>query len=270
MNLKDALPEVFNRIWPALDPETQILLALLLLRSHQIDALPLVIRNKQYNKFVSGYSCLSRLAQIHPEEYGNFFKQSSEDVSIELPTIPAEEGLESLLEAFSKNRFGFAWAEWKGNSEVGGFVSLRDILALYGRSVLSTDLTIGDIASKNIFSLTSNSSLKQALDEMSSRRIRRILVSDTGMIISDRQMIHHVFSPDRLNQIYSTPSALLDGRIGDLEGIEPFKLESSQNVKDAAALLVVSAGCVICESGIVTPWDIILGPWEKKELRIAE
>jgi len=131
LDLIEALPEVFNRTWPALEPETQIILALLLLHSHQIDALPLVFRKNGNNKFVSGYSTLSKFLQTDPREYGSFFKQSCEDVSLELPTIPAEGNLESLLKVFSKTRFGFAWAELKSNSLVGGFVSLRDLLSLY-------------------------------------------------------------------------------------------------------------------------------------------
>ena len=270
MNLTEALPEVFIRTWPALDPETQVLLALILLCSHQIDALPLVISQKGNNKFVSGYSCLSRLMQIEPKDYGSFFKRTCEDVSLELPTIAAEGNLESLLKVFSKTRFGFAWAESKSNSKIGGFVCLRDLLSLYGRSAISTDLSIGDIASPNIFSLESDTSLKKALDEMISRRIRRVLISDTKMIISDRQIIDHVFSPVTLKDVYATPSALLDGNIGDLESTEPNRLHNEQSVKEAAELMRGDTGCVICESGIVTPWDAIMKPWEQNKLRIEK
>ena len=122
--------------------------------------------------------------------------QSTEDVSLELPTIPAEGDLGSVLEVFSKTRFGFAWTESKGDSRIGGFVSLRDLLALYGRSAISTDLSVGDVASTTIFSLRSDISLKQALDEMISRRMRSILISDTERVILDRQLIHYVFSPE--------------------------------------------------------------------------
>jgi len=174
------------------------------------------------------------------------------------------------LKVFSKTRFGFAWAELKSNSLVGGFVSLRDLLSLYSRSVISTDLSIGDVASRNVFSLRSDTSLKQALEEMITRRIRRVLISDTGRVISDRQIIDHVFSPARLEQVYATPPTLLDGKLGDLESTEPSKLHDDQSVKEAAELVRESAGCVICRAGVVTPWDIIMKPWEQNKLRIAE
>jgi len=270
LNLTEALPEVFTRTWPQLDPKTQVLFALSLLRSHQIDALPLKSRNKENNKFASGYSCLSKLVQADPEEYVIFFRQSVEDVSLELPTIPAEENLESLLNVFSKTRFGFAWSEWKHNPKLGGFVSLRDLLSLYSKSVISTDLSIGDIASSNIFSLKSDATLRQALEEMIHRQIRRVLISDTERVISDRQMIYHVFSPARLEGVYANPSTLFDCKLGDLESTEPSKLRGERSVKEAAELVRGSAGCVICEAGIVTPWDIIMKPWEQNELRISE
>jgi len=205
--------------------------------------------------------------QYGPKEYESFFKLSCEDVALELPTIPAEGNVDSLLKVFSKTRFGFAWAESKNNSQIGGFVSLRDLLSLYTSSVISTDLSIGEVASPNIFSLKSDTSLKQALNEMVGRRVRRVLISDTGRVISDRQVIDYVFSPSRLEQVYATPSTLLDGKLGDLESTEPGVLLRDQNLKDAVEVIGKS-GCVICEAGVVTPWDIIMKPWEQNKLRI--
>lgn len=267
MNLTELMPAALNRIWPALDPDTQVLLAFLLLASHQIDALPLVRRTHEIIKFVSGYTCLSKLNQTDDKEYANLFKKSCKDVSQELPVVSADGDLGSLLKAFSESRFGFAWAESKANPQIGGFVTLRDILVLYEESTIDSGCSLVEVASTNIFSLESNASLKQAIYEMIRRRIRRIQISDTGRIISDRQIIDHVFSPSRLKEVYDTPSLLVDGNISDIEGTTPEKRGNDFRVKEAAEILRRN-GCVMCDKGLVTPWDAIMKPWERDELQV--
>ena len=260
---------MFNRTWPAVDPETRILLAVLLLRSNKVDALPLVLGENDSSRFVSGFSCLSKLVQTDPTNYKSFFEQSCESVSLGLPTIPAEKNLESLLEAFSNTGFGFAWAEWKHDSRVGGFLALRDLLPLYGKSIINTDLLVRDIASPNILSLDADTSLEQALNKMILRKVRRVLISENQKVISDREIIEYVFSPDRLEKVLENPSTLLEGKLRDLESTRPISLRDEQSVGVAAELLhVEDGGCAICESGIVTPWDVVIKPWKQNRLRI--
>lgn len=268
-NLTELIPEALSRIWPALEPDTQVLLAFLLLASHQIDALPLVRQTNGTIKFVSGYSCLRKLNQTDEKEYGNLFKKSCEYVSHELPVVSAEGDLGSLLNAFAESRFGFAWAELKANPQIGGFVTLRDILALYERSTIDTCCSLAEVASTNIFSLEGSASLKQAIDEMISRRVRRIQISETGIVVSDRQVIDHVFSPSRLKQVYDIPSSLVDGQIRDIDGTMPEKRGNDLRVKEAAEILRRS-GCLICDDGLVTPWDAIMKPYERDELHITD
>lgn len=267
MNLKEALPEVFSRTWPALDPDTQLLLALLLLRSHQLDALPLTIREKEKTSFISGYSIISKLVQTSPLEYGRLFKLSCGDVMLQLPTVPVDSSLESLIRAFSETGFGFAWLESETESSGGGFVRLIDLLQLYNRSIISTDLIIQDIASPEIFSLSGETDLKQALEEMVTRRKRRVLVSGTGRIVSDREIITYLFSEPRLKEIFSNPTTVIQGKLGNVQAVEPAKLQLEQSVKEAAESLV-DVGCGICERGLVTPWDVVVKPWQQNRLVI--
>lgn len=259
--MSETLPDAFSRTWPGLDPDTRILIALLLLRSHHIDALPITLVGEGSVRFISGYSCLNELSHTTPAEYDKFFRHTCDDVSIELPIASANEDLNSLLRVFSETQFGFAWAAHDDHRN-GAFVRLSDLLPLYEKGILSTKLCVRDVASRNIFSLEEDTNLKTAIEEMIKQRRRRILLTQDQTIISDREIISFLFSEPKLKGIFADPSTLLDGKLEDVVGVDPIKLGIDLPVKEAARLLSDETDVGICEAGIVTPWDIIMKPWK--------
>lgn len=269
LKLSEALPEAFARTWPGLDPGTQILLGLLLLRSHHIDALPITLVGEGRVHFISGYSCLNELAHTTTVDYGKFFRLTCDNVSIELPIASAGENLSSLLKIFSETQFGFAWAS-RDDYHDGAFIRLADLLPLYDKGILSTKLSIGYVSSRNVFSLDKDSSLKTAIEEMIRQRRRRILMTGDRTIISDREIISFLFSEPRLKSVLANPSTLLDGKLKDVVGVTPIKLGVDMPLNEAAHLLLDDPGVGICESGIVTPWDIIMKPWRENDLLIRD
>jgi len=183
MKIGVALPSVFQRKYPVLEPNTQMLIALSLLRFHEIDALPLTFKPMEKKRFaVFGYSCLSKLLETEAKNYGAFLEMSCENSALELTTIDGRKELETLLRIFEKTKFGFAWVE---SNRLGGFASLRDLIELYERGIVATKLTAREVASP-IFSLPKNTKIKSVLQEMFSRRIRRIFISGNKGLVTDR------------------------------------------------------------------------------------
>jgi len=270
MNLMEAMPEAFGRTWPALDPDSQVLLGLLLLRSRQIDAIPVTLRDTEKIKFISGYSCLKKLAQTPLEDYGRFFKHSCTDYSVDLPIVSADANIGALLKVYSETEFGFVWAKYDANPEIGAFICLRDLLSLYDQSIISTHLRAKDIASRDVFSVEGESKLKHVIEEMINRRRRRVFVSHTSRVVSDRQIIDYLFSVEKLERVFAEPTTLLEGTLGDVESVEPIKIDNEIELKEAAPMVIGEPGLAVCDCGIVTPWDMIMKPWERNELRIAE
>ena len=126
MKVGDALPNIFMRTTPVLEQGTQMLLAVSLLRFHQIDALPIGFKPKQKKKFaVFGFSCLSKLLETPPGLYGKFLELPCESASLELSSTDVNDSIEDLLRVFEMTKFGFAWVE---SEKLGGFASLRDVL----------------------------------------------------------------------------------------------------------------------------------------------
>ncbi|MDA4111593.1 MAG: CBS domain-containing protein [Thaumarchaeota archaeon] len=266
MKIGEALPQVFSKTYPALEPRTQMLLAASLLRFHQIDALPIGFKPRQKKRLaVLGYSCLERLLQTDPKDYGKFLNLPCEKAAKQLATIDVDDDIQDLLKMFQKTRFGFAWVE---SEKLGGFASLRDLLRLYKKGLIDTDMTVGEIASP-IFSLPGDSRIETVLREMFNHRFRRVFIEGRKSLVTDRRIIGYIFSTARLGEVSKNPKSLLDVNLGDLDAFEPPFVRDNSRVKAAARVMEnQTEECLICEKGVITPWDLVMKPLAAGKLRI--
>jgi CBS domain-containing protein len=266
MKIGEALPHIFNRASPVLEPGTQMLLAVSLLRFHQIDALPIGFKPKQKKKLaVFGFSCLSKLLETPPDKYRGFLELPCEKASLELSTVDTNESIERLLGVFQKTKFGFAWVE---SERLGGFASLRDLLELYGNGMIDTSMTVEQVASP-VFSMPRDSTIKKVLQEMFNHRFRRIFVSGENSLVTDRRIISYIFSSTRLSKTTKNPEGLLDAKLGDLDKMEPIPIAGKTKIKKAAGSIKEAVEeCLICEKGVVTPWDLVMKPLLSDKLSV--
>ena len=147
---------------------------------------------------------------------------------------------------------------------------LRDLLGLYANGVLSCGLTIGKVASP-IFTMPGKATLKDTMREMFDRRFRRIFVAGSHVVISDRQVIGYIFSTTKLNEIAGAPKTMLDATLDRFERLESKKASASMSIKAAASLMKDQIEeCLICEKGVVTPWDLIMKPFEANQVKIMK
>ncbi|MDG6906048.1 MAG: hypothetical protein JRN20_09720 [Nitrososphaerota archaeon] len=266
MRISEALPGIFKRTYPILEPGTQMLLAVSLLRFHQIDALPIGLKPRQRKRFaVFGYSCLSSLLKSEPKDYRKFLEMPCEKAALELATLDREDTIDSMLQMFDQTRFGFAWVN---SPDLGGFATFRDLLPLYDSGAIQSDLSVDDIASP-IFSMPANSSIKNVLREMFDHHFRRVFVEGERTLVTDRRVISYIFSSAGLSATFDKPESLLDARLGDLEKMQPIEISGGASLKTAAASMRdASEECLICEKGVVTPWDLIMKPRRMRRLKV--
>ncbi len=254
-----------------LEPSTHMLVALSLLRFQNLDALPVGFRKTRSQKIaVSGYSCLSEVLALGPGDYGEFLNEPCEAFSVKLSVVDAEADLEDLLRVVDKTGFGFVCLDGKDKHEVGAFVGLSDLVGLYQKGLVKSDLTIGDVSSSPIFSLPQNTSLKRALGEMIEHGMRRVLIEGTSSVVTDRSIINHIFSVSKLSQASDSSYDLLGTTLAEIETSQAGSVSSTAKLSEAAELMLQTRDhCLISEKGIVTPWDLIIKPWEQKALKIS-
>ena len=266
---------------------TSVFVAASLLRIHQIDALPVVDTdgnsgNENAEKAgespaffhegredaiaLSGYSVLSKLLSLKPTDYYALLWRSCKTASQAAGYVSADENVEALLSVFERSGFGFAVVRERDRCDL---VTLRDMVSLYAEGVFASDLTVKEIASP-VFSVAQESKIRDVLLEMFKRRIRRVVIIGTNSVVSDREVVSHVFSPERLNAIKETPEALLEGSIEHIHAATHLdELDGENSVKDAALLISKEPDCILVNGGgIVTPWDLIIKPFRSKRLHI--
>lgn len=275
MRISAALPGVFKRAYPSLDPTTQMLSAISLLQFHEIDALPISFASGQKQRAVYGYTCLSRLLRLDPSGFGPFLERQCEDASEPLVTVGGDELIESLFETFREERFGFAHVE--DRTEIGGLVTLADVLELYETGGLETDLLVRDVASP-IFTLPNATSLRDALLAMFSRRIRRLFMSGgVPWFISDRTIIGHVFSPAVIAVALRDSRNVLDMHISEIGTLRSKVIDPESSIRAASIMLREQRGqCLVCtkegglRTSVVTPWDLVMKPWIAGALTVRD
>jgi CBS domain-containing protein len=271
MKVKDALPRIFQRAYPVIEPQTKMLSAMSLLRFHEIDALPLSFEpGEKRQRAVFGSSSLARLILVGPEQLGSFLGRPCADASEPLATVRATQDLATLLETFAKTRYGFARVEER--TGVGALASLTDVLELYETGVVTTSLSVKDVGTP-ISSMPSDTSLRKALQEMFRKRFRRVFVSGSRGFVSDREMIGHVFSPGVLGQILQRrkgPKEVLEITVSEVKRVMAKEVPPGTTLRKAArALRAESRGqCLVFDHMVVTPWDVVMKPWMAGELEL--
>ena len=245
--------------------------AISLLRFHEIDVLPLESESGVIRRGILGFSILSRLMALGLEAWASFLDKPCGDAAEELPAVGVDDPLEELLDTFMKRMFGFAVVH--GGEEMSGLLGLTDVLSLYERHMIGTDLVAEDVATP-MFSMPPDTTLRQAVRAMFEHRHRRIFVYDNGgaaAFVSDRDIIGHMFNPLTLSRMARGSEDALDLPIGEMKLRRPMKVASGTLLKALAPSLVSMRGqCFLSDGKVVTPWDIVMKPWAKNALRIGK
>jgi CBS domain-containing protein len=267
VRIDQALPRLFERAYPAIDPMTPIISVLPLLRFHEVDALPLSFDSTKKQRGIFGYTSLARILSLGPKRFPTFLNQPCEDVSEPLAKVRADQQISDLLKEFQRARFGFARVTEK--KRVGGLVSLDDILRLYENGILSCKMKAEEVSSK-AFWLPPSSTVRDVLEQMFARRIRRVFVGRGREFVWDRSIIGYLFSPGVLAKVAREPSNdVIDVPVSGIEPTKAIQADPGETLKEAAGRLTSERGqCLVFDGRVVTPWDIVMKPWETKKLKI--
>ena len=279
MKLKEALPSLFRRPFPLLEPETRVLLAGTILDTPRRDVLKVAELDENMGQFsekkdrflaFSGYTLLARLLEIDREEYYKFLYEPCWRASKYASPVASNAEIATVLEEFARTRIGWSFVEENGKYDV---ISLSDFISFYQSGIFETDLTVPDVASQEIFTMPSNTRLGKALQEMRKRKIRRIfLPGNDYRFVSDREILTYIFSSEQVNLIKDDPGRMLDAALEDVGAVDAIKVDGRPTIKNISRLFKPESGmwCLVCSTGLVTPWDLVVKPWNMGRLKIRE
>jgi len=274
----DALPHIFRRPLQTIEAGASIFAAGTLLDIPRRDVFAiasalgpdvrLFSQNRRLRAF-SGYGLLGALVRTPAKGYYRFLFERCERASLPLPCIDAGSSLSRVFEVMSKTRIG--WLLARRDVEYA-MVTLADLLPLYERGVLATDLLLKDVSTDKVFTLAAGARLDDALRGLIERRVRRVFLSGTRKFVSDREIMEHIFSPERLRVVRESPEKMLESPLWRVGPASAAKASPGLGVAEMATALDATSGahCVLAGSGLVTPWDLIMKPWTMGRLKIAK
>ena len=276
LSIADAFPRLFNRALQTVEAGMSVFVAGTLLDIPRRDVFAitsvwganprLLSRNGMHMAF-GGYGLLKTLLQTDPKDHYKFLFQPCESVSLPIPCVDSESELSRVFEVMEHTKIG--WLLVRKQTEYA-IVTLSDLVPLYSRGVLSTDASLGDVSSAQIFFTTARTRLDLALGEMLARRIRRVFLAGTKKFVSDREILEHIFSPDRLHVAEEYPERMLESTLGEVGYSSAAKVDKDLRVTKLARTFDVVSGahCLLTAKGLVTPWDLVMKPWAMGRLKI--
>lgn len=252
--------------WPA---ESSLISAGQILRREETDILRLNRKGILSDEAITGYSILSAVLSYflyaNVEGLYNLMFEECEKVAIDIQSISGELSLSDLFKKFAEIRFGHILVKSNG---VKHHLSIYDTLELYERGKIKTDLTCGEVSS-TMSSLADDATLAEVLEEMMSRKVRRIFVEDTTSFVSDRILISYLFSSSTLQMLKNEPERMMDVRMSDLGPIDAVAVDCRMPVAEAAKLLTnKKRDCLVCEKGVVTHWDCSVKPFQLGKMEL--
>ena len=271
MKIGSAFPRLLENRYPYVEPGYPLLTVLNLLRASDTPAVPLH-EGLTSSRSVSGFSSLSKLIELPAESFESFLEGPCENAAKKVDTFGMDDDLEKLLEAYKKRMLGVSLV----NGVVGGeprfsLVGLKDLLSLYQTGQFASDLSVQDVSSE-IFSLPGTTTVRDSLAAMFRLRHRSVFISGDRSYVSDRTIIDRVFDPGFLQPHHQQPTvAAFDAQIGTLDRTTPTEIGPLTGLRAAAMKVRSEWGtCLTLRdmNALVTPWDLVMKPWESGKLKI--
>ncbi len=272
MRLDSAFPHAFDRQYAVVRPSYPLITVLYLLKIQELAAVPLTSGKRDENRAVFGFSCLEKLVKLGPARFASLLRKPCEGAADELDCLTTDQQLSELLGSFKARRLGCAVVRTPGPYGRRTLVALSDVLRLYEKGLIKTDMVTEDVASP-IFSMRGSSTIREALQAMFRHKFRRVFISDDGRYISERTVINYILNPLALVGLDEEPPAdHLAAPISRLGTVAPIPIGPRLSLSAAASKLRKRGGeCLIMNGdAVVTPWDLVMKPWVSGRLTIGE
>jgi len=271
LKIGSALPRLLERRYPTVRPTYPLLTVLYLLRIQDIMAVP-ITDNGNNRRAVFGFSILPKLVTLTAKNFDQYLAGPCEQGSDELDSFGMDDDVEKLLESFKKTKLGVALVNGKVKGESRtSFVSLVDLLRLYKTKQMESDMVVEEVASP-LLSMPGRSSVREAVKTMFKLRQRKVFIAGERMFVSDRSIVDRFLSPASLVRVPGEREGLaLDARIDTLKKTAPIEVAARTSLHAAALQLRREWGpCLTIQDrdAVVTPWDVIMKPWESGRLTI--
>jgi CBS domain-containing protein len=259
-SVKQMLAESPSTLY-SISGEDPIILAGVHLSALEVEAVLALGKNDQPDGIILGY-CVLRLMDSK-NLWSVFYQTKISTVKLPVLTAKPDDNLQKMISRIMNKGWGYAVIVDSQNKATN-LVGLLDLATFYLKSGVSELLAkkqVKDKASTPLFSISEEVTLIDAIKAMLDKHARRLLVTQSGLVLSDRGIIKWLLSPANMDKLRDAPKEILATKVRAMSEV----LHTPSTVKpdtDAATALkeIVKndAHCVVTSDmqQILTPWDL--------------
>jgi CBS domain-containing protein len=279
--IETVLPDIFTVTRPIVQRSSALIVSANLLHLGNNPMLPIVEADSKIDPLtkldprtgmkmyasLGGYSVLNAILRTDPKDYAKLLWKHCEDFPVWRGSVKFTDTIDDLLKVFEVTKLGDAAVE--GSRNFPALVTLQEILVLFRKGSIKSHLRVSEIGTAMV-SISSDSTIIDALKAMFENRIRRVFLSDsegnsTISFVSDRHIIQHLFSPMGLERSQKDPTQWADAKLFTVERSEANIIGDGKIVNQAVTEIGDRVDdCLVCEDSrkVVSRWDIVMKTWK--------
>ena len=192
-----------------------------------------------------------------------FYQTRIADSKMRVLLAKPDDDVQSIMKSILNHGWGYAIVVNPAGAPTNliGLLDIADFLVKSGFTAKITNVRARDKGSNPLISISEGATIMAAIQTMLDKHVRRLYVTESERVVSDRGAIKWLLSPANLGRLRDTPSDVLASPLSSL-GTMLHKPVFVQKDLDAARALQLlnkeDARCLITEDRtmILTPWDL--------------
>lgn len=220
-------------------------------------------REGRADGIVIGYNVL-RL--INPKNlWSTFYQTKISAAKMRVLLAKPQDGLEKTVKSIMKRGWGYAVVADEQGKPVR-LIGLLDLASFYVKSGMSEGFRSSHVRGKGstpVITIDEKTTASMAVQKMLGKHVRRLLLKESGLILSDRGVIKWLLSPETTAKLRDSPRDVLETPLSGLSQFfhKPALVDPDADLPTALKLLdQYDARCLVTKdhNEIITPWDLTI------------
>jgi CBS domain-containing protein len=276
--LSKLFPSLFSIPRPITTPDIPVIMAASILSTYEFPILPITkagapqeVEKKGIKLFkaIGGQQIIRLVLESKPSEYYKILWSPCTKATMWLGALEYRDSFEKLLRTFEVT--GFGDARVNARAPPHALVTLEEVVSLYRERKLKCKLEVNEVASRIVFA-DPDTRLVEAMRTMVDKRIRRLFLrGEEGVFVSDRNILAFLFSPKALAVARRAPDLWTDESLSSLPSTKASVVSPQAKVEEVGSKLGAGREVSVLSDGasLVSRWDLVMKPWKKGQLRLA-
>jgi CBS domain-containing protein len=197
--------------------------------------------------------------------WSTFYRTRIADSKMRVLMARPGDDLQDVLKSILNHGWGYAIVVDSSGSPINliGLLDIADFLVKSGFTAKVTNVRARDKASNPLISISERATIMAAIQTMLDKHVRRLFVTESERVVSDRAVIKWLLSPANLGKLRDAPNAVLGSSVGSLGTMLHKTVFVEKDLDAAMALQLINkedARCLVTDDRkmILTPWDLTI------------